>query len=106
MTDPMPMNDKGPKVPPTCPPRTPPPQKKPVEAPRSQPSTKPVTSLLPLPGPQQARLDVHAAPYGHPGPARRELGAHCLPVDRDPGRRQGHRDRPRVGVRPPRGRRP
>ncbi|WP_327166856.1 hypothetical protein [Streptomyces zaomyceticus] len=58
MTDPMPMNDKGPKVPPTCPPRTPPPQKKPVEAPRSQPSTKPVTSLLPLPGPQQARLDV------------------------------------------------
>ncbi|MFF0478912.1 hypothetical protein [Streptomyces sp. NPDC004284] len=56
MTDPLPMDDKGPKVPPTYPPRTPPPQKKPVEAPRPQPSTKPVTTSLPLPGPQQARL--------------------------------------------------
>ncbi len=58
MTDPLPMNDKGPKVPPTYPPRTPPPQKKPVEAPRPQPSTKPVTSTLPLPGPRQARLET------------------------------------------------
>ncbi|MFJ3769604.1 hypothetical protein ACIPQJ_33855 [Streptomyces sp. NPDC090082] len=56
MTDPLPMDGKGPQVPPTYPPRTPPPQKKPVEAPRPQPSTKPVTSSLPLPGPQQARL--------------------------------------------------
>ncbi|MFG3042519.1 hypothetical protein ACGFYZ_37050 [Streptomyces sp. NPDC048330] len=58
MNDPLPMDDKGPKVPPTYPPRTPPPQKKPVEAPRPQPSTKPVTSSLPLPAPQQARLDL------------------------------------------------
>ncbi|MFF6844631.1 hypothetical protein ACFY8X_38575 [Streptomyces tanashiensis] len=58
MTDPLPMDDKGPKLPPTYPPRTPPPQKKPVEAPRPQPSTKPVTSSLPLPGPRQARLDT------------------------------------------------
>ncbi|MFC8953732.1 hypothetical protein ACFT8P_14030 [Streptomyces sp. NPDC057101] len=58
MTDPMPMNDKGPKVPPTYPPRTPPPQKKPVEAPRPQPSTKPVSTTLPLPGPGQARLQT------------------------------------------------
>ncbi|MFB7356018.1 hypothetical protein [Streptomyces gardneri] len=58
MTDPMPMNDKGPKVPPTYPPRTPPPQKKPVEAPRPKPSTKPVTTSLPLPGPRQARLQT------------------------------------------------
>ncbi|MFE6104052.1 hypothetical protein ACFVQ4_29410 [Streptomyces laurentii] len=58
MTDPLPVDDKGPKVPPTYPPRTPPPQKKPVEAPRPQPSTKPVTSSLPLPGPQQARLEA------------------------------------------------
>ncbi|MFG2840837.1 hypothetical protein ACGFYE_38250 [Streptomyces zaomyceticus] len=58
MTDPMPMNDKGPKVPLSYPPRTPPPQKKPVEAPRPQPSTKLVTSSLPLPGPGQARLET------------------------------------------------
>ncbi|MFD3726722.1 hypothetical protein [Streptomyces sp. NPDC058671] len=58
MTDPMPMNDKGPKVPPSYPPRTPPPQKKPVEAPRPQPSTKPVSTTLPLPGPGQARLET------------------------------------------------
>ncbi|MER7952651.1 hypothetical protein ABTY59_35205 [Streptomyces sp. NPDC096079] len=56
MTDPLPRDDNGPKVPPTYPPRTPPPQKKPVEVPRPQPSTKPVSSALPLPGPQQARL--------------------------------------------------
>ncbi|MFD4319005.1 hypothetical protein [Streptomyces sp. NPDC058548] len=58
MTDPMPMNDKGSKLPPTYPPRTPPPQRKPVEAPRPQPSTKPVTTSLPLPGPGQARLQT------------------------------------------------
>lgn len=58
MTDPLPVNDKGPKVPPTYPPRTPPPQKKPVEAPRPQPSTKPVSTTLPLPGPGQARLET------------------------------------------------
>ncbi|MFF5639630.1 hypothetical protein [Streptomyces sp. NPDC012825] len=65
MNDPLPMDDKGPKVPPTYPPRTPPPQKKPVEAPRPQPETKPVTKqaeagtvTLPLPGPGQARLDT------------------------------------------------
>ncbi|MFB7592334.1 hypothetical protein [Streptomyces sp. NPDC056169] len=58
MTDPLPMDGKGPKVPPTYPPRTPPPQKKPVEAPRPQPSTKPVTTSLPLPGPGQARLET------------------------------------------------
>ncbi|MFJ7990059.1 hypothetical protein [Streptomyces sp. NPDC096351] len=58
MTDPMPMGDNGPKLPPTHPPRTPPPQKKPVAPPRPQPSTKPVTTSLPLPGPGQARLEA------------------------------------------------
>ncbi|MFF8513609.1 hypothetical protein ACF064_36800 [Streptomyces sp. NPDC015492] len=58
MNDPLPMDGKGSKVPPSYPPRTPPPQKKPVEAPRPQPSTKPVTSSLPLPGLRQARLDT------------------------------------------------
>ncbi|WP_331717820.1 hypothetical protein OG468_40960 (plasmid) [Streptomyces zaomyceticus] len=58
MTDPMPMDGKGPKVPPSYPPRTPPPQKKPVEAPRPEPSTKPVTSSVPLPRPGQARLET------------------------------------------------
>ncbi|MFC8008677.1 hypothetical protein [Streptomyces cinereoruber] len=63
MNEPLPMDGKGPKVPPTYPPRTPPPQKKPVEPPRPQPATKPVTkpattTSLPLPGPGQARLDA------------------------------------------------
>ncbi|MFD9240422.1 hypothetical protein ACFV0D_00495 [Streptomyces sp. NPDC059556] len=58
MTDPLPVNDKGPKVSPSYPPRTPPPQKKPVEAPRPKPSTTPVTVSLPLPGPGQARLQA------------------------------------------------
>ncbi|MFB7398388.1 hypothetical protein [Streptomyces sp. NPDC056191] len=58
MTDPLPVNGKGPKVPPSYPPRTPPPQRKPVEAPRPKPSTTPVTASLPLPGPGQARLET------------------------------------------------
>ncbi|MFJ3819429.1 hypothetical protein [Streptomyces sp. NPDC090056] len=58
MNEPLPMDDKGPKLPPTYPPRTPPPQKKPVELPRPKPSTKPVTTSLPLPGPGQARVQT------------------------------------------------
>ncbi|MFE1907618.1 hypothetical protein ACFW96_28665 [Streptomyces gardneri] len=58
MTDPLPVDDEGPKLPPTSPSRTPPAQKKPVEAPRPKPSTKPVTTSLPLPGPGQARLQT------------------------------------------------
>ncbi|MFF5391974.1 hypothetical protein ACFY5H_27140 [Streptomyces sp. NPDC013012] len=58
MNEPLPMDDKGPKVPPAYPPRTPPPQKKPVEPPRPRPSTKPVTTSLPLPGPGQSRVQA------------------------------------------------
>ncbi|MFE5833710.1 hypothetical protein ACFQ8W_26140 [Streptomyces sp. NPDC056508] len=58
MNEPLPMDDKGPKLPPTYPPRTPPPQKKPVEPPRPKPSMKPATASLPLPGPGQARVQT------------------------------------------------
>ncbi|MFF4173807.1 hypothetical protein [Streptomyces sp. NPDC001744] len=58
MNEPLPMDDKGPKLPPTYPPRTPPPQKKPVEPPRPKPSTKPVATSLPLPGPGKARVQT------------------------------------------------
>ncbi|MFJ3505541.1 hypothetical protein [Streptomyces sp. NPDC090135] len=53
-----PTENKGPKVPPSYPPRTPPPQKKPVELPRPEPKTKPVSTMLPLPGPGQARIET------------------------------------------------
>ncbi|MGW4725481.1 hypothetical protein [Streptomyces sp. NPDC004291] len=63
MNEPLPVDGKGPKLPPTYPPRTPPPQKKPVEPPRPQPKTKPVSTTptvtsLPLPGPDQARVQT------------------------------------------------
>ncbi|MGW3387346.1 hypothetical protein [Streptomyces cinereoruber] len=49
-----PTENKGSKVPPSYPPRTPP-QRKPVELPRPEPKTKPASTMLPLPGPSQAR---------------------------------------------------
>ncbi|WP_260606741.1 hypothetical protein [Streptomyces sp. WAC08241] len=58
MNEPLPMDGKGPKLPPTYPPRTPPPQRKPVEPPRPKPSTRPVTTSLLPPGPGQARVQT------------------------------------------------